>query len=122
MIITREYLRANPTHIFVFGDNMLHSGYAGAAALRDEPNVFGFITKKRPIQKDSAFYTPEEYKKIYLREIGLLIVDIQMHPDNLFLISKLGSGLANRFGIFEAIIEPHIKNDLASYSNVKFLW
>jgi hypothetical protein len=46
--IAREYLRSHPDHVFVFGDNLLGRGLGGAAALRREPNTFGFITKKRP--------------------------------------------------------------------------
>lgn len=39
-----------------------------------------------------------------------------------FLISKLGAGLANKYGIFEEVIEPHIKADLSDFENVRFLW
>ncbi|MFW6247319.1 MAG: hypothetical protein ACOC22_04075 [bacterium] len=66
-IITRKYLKENPEHIFVFGDNLLRKGYGGAAKLRDLPNTYGFITKKYPDNKDESFYTPDEYM-IFIKE------------------------------------------------------
>ena len=44
--ITQKYLREHSNEIFVFGDNILRKGHGGAAALRNEPNTYGFITKK----------------------------------------------------------------------------
>jgi len=52
--MTKEYLRAHPEVIFVFGDNLIHRGKGGAAKLRDEPNTYGFITKKYPNNIDSS--------------------------------------------------------------------
>ena len=47
--ITREYVRANPDKIFLFGDNLEQRGLGGqAAAMRGEPNAVGIPTKKRP--------------------------------------------------------------------------
>ena len=122
MFITREYLRDNPNHIFVFGDNTLRRGKGGAAALRDEPNTYGFITKILPNNSNEAFYTIDIYKPIYYVEIEKLKSYISQNLTKTFLISQLGSGLANRHGIFEKVIEPNIKNDLNEFDNVKFLW
>jgi hypothetical protein len=122
MIITREYLRANPKHIFVFGDNIRRIGKGGAASLRDEPNTYGFITKKFPSNDDGSFYHVEEYINEYYMEIGRLKQKISANPDYTFLISKIGAGLANRYNIWEKVIEPNIKNDLKEFSNVKFLF
>ena len=121
MIITKEYLRNHLNHIFVFGDNTIRRGYGGAAALRDEPNTYGFITKKFPDNEVSSFYTVDEYKKIFENELFLLEEEILKHPDKLYLISPVGSGLANKFGIFEAIIDEGLKY-LKKYINVKFLY
>ena len=124
--ITKEYLRQNPNHIFVFGDNLTRKGKAGAAALRDEPNTFGFITKKYPSNYDSSFYRPEEYREVFNSELETLISFIEDslcwdgHP-KLYLISKLGSGLANKYNIFEEVIEPGLEI-LKKYKNVKFLY
>jgi hypothetical protein len=120
--ITKEYLQKHPNEIFVFGDNIIRKGYNGAAKLRDEKNAYGFITKKYPDNNDISFYTPDEYKDVYFDEIKKLKSVIELHQDKLFLISKLGSGLANRYRIFESVIEPNIMRDLSKFDNVEFLW
>jgi len=122
MIIDAKYLMDNPNHIFVFGDNIVHKGHGGAAALRDYNNTYGFITKKLPNNNDSSFFREEEYRIVYRQEIFKLRHELEAHSDKLFLISKLGAGLANRYKIFETIIDKQIKQDLNKYGNVKFLW
>jgi hypothetical protein len=121
--ITREFLRAHPNYIFVFGDNLLRRGTGGAAALRDVPNTYGFITKKTPTHDDAAYFTPEEYADVFKEEYGKLAVAIDYNGDTntKYFISKLGSGLANKFGIFEQVINPRIL-DLDKYPNVTLLW
>ena len=107
-MITKEYLRDNPDHIFVFGDNLLRYGKGGAAILRDEPNTYGFITKKAPNNKDSSFYKPSEYIMVFKEEMNKLIEKIVDNPEKIFLISPIGSGLANKYGIFESIIQTEL--------------
>lgn len=119
MKITKSYLRNNPNHIFVFGDNLKRKGYGGAATLRDEPNTYGFITKKAPNNNDGSFYTPDEYKEKFDVELKRLIKEIEKNPDKIFLISKLGAGLANKYGIYQKIIKPGL-TILNKYDNVKF--
>lgn len=119
--ITADILNKNPSWIFVFGDNTLRKGLGGAAKLRYHPQSYGFITKKYPTYNDDAFYTVEEYKDIFLKEVEKLVKLIKSKPNNIFLISKLGAGLANRHFIFEKVILPSIKEKL-NYSNVTFLW
>jgi hypothetical protein len=119
--ITKNYLRSNPDHVFVFGDNLLHVGYGGAAALRDEPNSYGFITKKAPNNNDKSFYKPEDYLIVFDFELKKLKNHIECCPEKTFLISKIGAGLANRYNIWEKVIEPKILK-LEIYSNVKFLF
>ena len=65
MKITKKYLQENPNHIFVFGDNFLKRGKAGGAEFRDEPNTYGFLTKKYPNNNDDSFFKPNEYVKIF---------------------------------------------------------
>jgi hypothetical protein len=119
--ITTQYLKENPDHIFVFGDNLIGKGKKGAAYLRDEPNTYGFITKKRPSNNKDAFYTPIEYQGRFEKELLKLMDFIEKNPDKTFLISKLGSGLANKHNIWERVIKDGIK-ELKSYPNVIFLW
>lgn len=122
IIITEQYLREHPDEIFVFGDNLLRVGKGGAAALRNEPNTYGFVTKKAPTHKDCDYYRPMEYVEVYLQELQQLCSEIKVRNKKTYLISKLGAGLANKYHIFEEVIEPSIKPILGQYSNVKFLW
>lgn len=119
--ITKDFLRQNPDCIFVFGDNLLRKGKGGAAILRDEPNTYGFITKKAPNNKKESFYTIEEYFFVFNVEFKKLITKIETENNKVFFISKLGSGLANRYNIFQNIIEPNLQK-LNKYPNVKFLY
>lgn len=120
-VVDSKFLRENTTHVFVFGDNTLRRGKKGGAALRDEPNAYGFITKKRPCYQDDCYYKPAGYREVYKLEVERLRSRIESSPSKIFLVGKIGSGLANKFGIFEKVIEPNIKKDL-DYPNVRFLW
>jgi hypothetical protein len=120
MKIDRDYLRFNKHHVFVFGDNLLRVGKGGAAILRDEPNTYGFITKKEPNIKDSSYYRPEEYVPVFEEEIKKLIKEIKANPDKVYLISKLGGGLANKYQIFEKVVKPGLVA-LKAFTNVEFL-
>jgi hypothetical protein len=111
-IITPEWLRRNPDCIFVFGDNTIRRGKGGAAVCRDEPNTYGFITKKFPNNEDNSFYRPDEYRPIFKNELVKLIatigVTLIVKPDTVFIIAALGRNLANRYHIHEEIIQPSI--------------
>jgi hypothetical protein len=120
-IVSTQYLRANPEHIFVYGDNTLGRGKKGAAIHRDEPNSYGFVTKKRPSYSNDAYYKPREYKDVFDKELSKLMRDIEACPHLTFLISRLGSGLANKYKIWEKVIEQGLK-PLNKYPNVKFLF
>ena len=121
MMITKKYLRKNIKHIFVFGDNELRIGKGGAAFLRNEPNTYGFITKKQPSTNKEAYYTVKEYQKVFNKELGKLIIEINNNPKQTYLISKLGSGLANKYFIWENIIKKELLT-LIEYKNVQLLW
>lgn len=122
MHVTDDFLDANPNIIFVFGDNLKRTGHGGAAALRDHKNAYGFITKKSPDNRDSSFYRPDEYAEVYADEIIKLKDMIRVSPGKIWYISKLGAGLANKYFIFEEIIQKYIKADLAGFPGVIFLW
>lgn len=107
MLITKEYLRNHKNHIFVFGDNTIRKGYGGAALLRDENNTYGFITKKYPNNLDTSFFKPQEYLSRLDVEMTRLENCIKSNPSRVFLISKLGAGLANRYGIWN-LIQPRL--------------
>lgn len=121
VFITREYLRANPNHILVFGDNYSRKGTSGAAILRDEPNTYGFITKRKEDHEDDSFFKPEEYLPVFERELQQLINIIKANPDNKYLISPVGSGVANKYDIFYYVIKDRIRV-LEQFPNVEFLY
>lgn len=121
-IITEEYLNDHPEYVFVFGDNTQRQGLGGAAALRNHKQSIGFITKIKPTDEDESFFKPENYVDVYLREISHLRKQIKSNPEKIYLISKLGAGLANRYNIFEKVIESSMKSLLTDFNNVRFLW
>ena len=121
-IVTASFLEENPNVIFVFGDNLKRYGTGGAAALRYITNTYGFVTKKAPTYKDEDFYKPEDYITKYLEEVYCLRERMIKQPDKLFLISKIGGGIANKYKIFEEVIEPTIRILLKDLSNKEFLW
>jgi hypothetical protein len=120
--ITWQFLDANPGTYFVFGDNLQKYGKGGAARLRGHPHALGFITKKFPDNQDGAFYTPEEYLPIFYEELKKLEQIIKHNPTKTFYISKLGGGLANRFKIWETLIQPRLTKELSKYENIVFCW
>lgn len=121
MIVTVSYLDQHPEIIFVYGDNLIHKGMGGAAALRHHPNSYGFLTKKYPDMRSTSSYYPEEYRPIFQKELDKLIRHIEEHPDKIYLISKLGSGLANQHHIFQNVIqEPLLK--LSRHPRVHLLY
>lgn len=120
-LINEEYLREHPEVVFVFGDNLERKGKGGAAALRDFPNTYGFITKKKPSYSDDAYYRPDEYKQVFTTELKKLLIEVTKNKDKTYIISKIGSGLANRYRIWEEVILPNI-DILRSFKNVKLLF
>jgi hypothetical protein len=121
-VVTQKFLRDNLDICFIFGDNKAGFGLGGAAALRYEPNTYGFVTKIFPDNRDVSFYRPAEYLPVYLKEIEKLKNFIARGEYKCYLISKLGGGLANKYGIWEKIIEPNIRKDLEEFNNVIYLF
>lgn len=120
--ITQLFLDCNTDCYFIFGDNLERSGHGGAAKLRDHPHAIGFITKKFPDNKDTSFYKPEEYTEVFFEELKKLTRIIQSKPDKKFYISKLGGGLANKYRIWELLIQHNLTRTLEKFDNVIFCW
>jgi hypothetical protein len=121
-IVTKQFLDENPNAVFIFGDNLRRMGYGGAAALRDHPQTYGFITKKNPDNMDESFYRPESYRfdfNVYVLELRLFI---EKNNNKTFYVSQLGGGLGNRYKIWEKVIKPGLEKNLSHYDNVVFLW
>jgi len=104
-VITKEFLDKHPEAIFVFGDNLYRAGHGGAAILREHPQSYGFITKRKPTNNDDAFYDKKSYSCILCSEMRSLKRHITTHQDKTYYISPLGSGLANKHNIW-SIIKP----------------
>lgn len=121
-VVTQRFLDSNPNVYFVFGDNVERRGYGGAAALRDHPHALGFITKKFPDNRDTSFYHKEEYLEVFFEELEKLVKVIKFRPGKTFYISKLGGGLANRYRIWENLIEANLVRTLKDFDNVVFCW
>jgi hypothetical protein len=120
--ITEEILNKEPNAFFVYGDNTLRKGTAGAAKLRHHPRAIGFVTKKFPTNDVAACFTPEEYAKMFFDQLDQLSAHVKSRPDNKFYVSKLGSGLANRYWIWERVISHNLQDELGGYDNVVFCW
>jgi len=120
--VTDGFLRENKECVFVFGDNTLRKGKGGAAKLRDHQNSYGFITKIYPDNRDNSFYRPNCYEEVFKSEIERLKIEATSNPDNIYMVSQLGAGLANRYKIWDKIIKPRIKIELKGFKNIEFLW
>jgi hypothetical protein len=120
--ITEEFLDSNPSAYFIFGDNLIHEGCGGAAALRYHPHAIGFITKKFPDNRDESFYRPEEYSPVFFEELEKLKKIIEKRPEKTFYISQLGGGLANKFYIWQKLIRHNLVRELDKFDNVVFCW
>lgn len=121
-IVTKEFLDSHQDVVFVFGDNLIHKGYGGAAIFRDHPRAYGFITKKYPTNEDDSFYGVTEYRDVFKRELMYLEDDIRANKNKIFYISQLGGGLANRYRIWEIVIKNGLEKALSQHENVVFLW
>lgn len=54
----------HPDKVFVFGDNAMRFGKGGQAIIRDEPNVHGIATKRKPSMGVDSFFTEENAKDL----------------------------------------------------------
>ena len=122
LIITESFLDSNPDAYFVFGDNLERSGTGGAARLRFHKRAIGFITKKFPDNKDGSFYKAEEYSSVFFEELEKLEKTIKNSPNSIFYISQLGGGLANKYRIWEKLIQHNLVRKLEKFNNVIFCW
>lgn len=94
---TMSDCEANPTFLFIFGDNMLHHGNGGQAVIRDCPNAIGILTKKAPTRGDGAYFSDKEVK-YYKVLLDMNVQDIESVMSNFTNIvlpkDGWGTGLA----------------------------
>ena len=91
--LSPEELKANPTKLYLFGDNLISKGKAGQACIRDCVNAYGIPTKRLPSMNSNAFFSdqPDELEAVKQACNGLVSLrglKIVMPADG------LGSGLA----------------------------
>ena len=120
--VTIDFLNDNPNVFFVFGDNLVHRGKGGAASLRDLSNTIGFITKKYPNNDINSFFKPDEYYPIFNQECAKMCDLMSRYQNHYYLFSKLGAGLANKFCIFEKLIEPWLLSLETKFVNCALLF
>ena len=122
LLISEKFLNMNLNSYFVFGDNIIREGMGGAAALRYHSRAIGFITKKYPDNKTESFYRPEEYSEVFFEELKKLKTFIEKNPNNIFYISQLGAGLANKYRIWQKLICHNLVKTFENFDNVVFCW
>lgn len=105
--ITREYIRAHPRSLFLFGDNLEHRGFGGQAKeMRGEPNSWGVITKVKPSHGADAYLDDNPRKRAgFFAEKVINLWDLKFESISWVLRAKfydevvipedgLGTGLA----------------------------
>lgn len=88
---------AEPTAMFIFGDNDVKIGKKGQAIIRDCSNAIGIPTKKYPSLNTTAFYTDDEIdsNKEKIRFAINNIIALSVNYSIVYLPSDpIGSGLA----------------------------
>jgi hypothetical protein len=95
--ITREYVKSHPTWFFVFGDNLMQSGFGGQAKeMRGEPNVIGIPTKHFPSMNAKAFFSDKDYDKLWKILIPIInqIDDLLRNKEIVVFPTEFGTGLS----------------------------
>jgi hypothetical protein len=92
--VTRKMLRAEPDTLFVFGDNIIRTGFGGQAReMRGEPNAVGLPTKKTP----SEFLKDDDLALVRganLKAIDRLSEHLRQDKLVVWPLAGIGTGLA----------------------------
>lgn len=121
--VYRTDLRANPTVLYIFGDNQMRVGLGGQAAeMRGEPNAVGVCTKKTPGRNALDFWTDHDYDA-NMRQFNHDMVTIIRHLRKgglvVFPNDGIGTGLSElptRAPITHWEIEQAFKDLFDAYS------
>jgi hypothetical protein len=124
-ILIQDYLSVdicnkNPTHLYVFGDNMMRMGRKGQAAIRYCNNSFGVVTKNKPGWNESDFFSDKDSELRAMKHDLNQLRDIYYSTYNrfthiIFPKGGLGTGLAKL-----PTNSPVIFNELCLY--LKLVW
>lgn len=92
---TPELLQRNSDLLFIFGDNISRTGSKGQAIIRNEPNAFGLVTKRKPSTTPDSYMTGTDLDLSAIKEdFNLLHQAIKAGRTVIFPASGLGTGLA----------------------------
>ena len=88
--------KANPTSLYVFGDNYKRCGKGGQAIIRDLPNSIGIATKRVPSMAEGSFFTEGMSVNHTAQEIGNVFSAFATGDYEYIIlpIDGLGTGLA----------------------------
>lgn len=115
--ITRNNLRDNRDKIYVFGDNVQRSGFAGQAKeMRGEPNAIGIVTKWAPSMAARAFFDDTAACKV-LVDRDLLVVEQALDRGRTVVVPAdgIGTGLS-RLSQYAPNLDAFIKEWFRSRS------
>lgn len=93
--LTREEVRQTASsHVYIFGDNLMRSGYGGQAAVcRGEPNCFGVPTKKAPFTYISSYFSDADYEA-NCKAIRAALALVPRDGRTIVVLEGIGRGLA----------------------------
>ena len=120
--VTEKLLNSDPNAFFVFGDDLKKQNVEGSASLRTHPRAIGFVTKKAPKNNQGAFFSCEEYAKVFFKMLRQLTDHIEKNPARKFYISQLGADEANKYRIWDLIVKHNLEEALEQYDNVVLCW
>lgn len=96
--IFRSDLQANTSVLYLFGDNLVRTGYGGQAKeMRDEPNAVGIATKRAPGRRDQDYFsddTIEANKDLLDADFMPAYVHVAMRGLLVIPADGLGTGLS----------------------------
>lgn len=97
--ITRADVRANPTTLYCYGDNMQRRGLGGQAReMRGEPNAVGIVTKWRPSNDADAFFDDADYNAVapvIVEDVAKLCAHLRRGGTVVIPAHGIGTGLAD---------------------------
>lgn len=117
----RSNLKTNPTHLYVFGDNMEREGFGGQAKeCRMEPNAVGIPTKWSPSMKAEAFFSDKDFDRVKIDlDIAFHVLSEHLKSGGTVVlpVDGIGTGLAN-LEIKSPLIFEYIQKGLADLEKV----
>lgn len=89
-----DLCRAQPDHVFVFGDNLAGYGKGGQAVIRYEMNAFGIPTKRYPSMAAGSFFTDQNCEREHVLKALRDLYCIAKQRTIVFPSKGVGTGMA----------------------------